>query len=230
MGLEHFALTDLSVTTRLLLGFVAAKGFGTMPTSQDERSSGRNVDSATLLALCAKGDAKAFRLLYEQKSALMYAVALRITRDPARASDAVHDAMLQVWRNADRYDRERGNADGWLVSLVRYRALDMIRRQRQEVTGVTVTEPLDEDPDALSRLVADADGAALKACLEQVEPPRRTLILLAFIEGLTQSEIATRVGQPLGTVKSSIRRVLVRLRACLETDSPPGPRVTGGGP
>ena len=165
---------------------------------------------------CGKGDAKAFRKLYDIHSARLYGVALRITRSPALASDAVHDAMLQVWRNADRYDPARGHADGWLVSLVRYRALDIARKQGREITGVELPEQVDDDPDVLTRLVANAESVALRACMDDVEPPRRRLVILAFIDGLTQSEIAQRVGQPLGTVKSSIRRALLSLRACLD--------------
>ena len=178
--------------------------------------------TAALLARCAQGDAKAFRSLYDASSARLYGVALRITRNPPLAADAVHDAMLQVWRNAARYDVERGNADGWLISLVRYRALDIARRQGRETTGVDMPERADEGPDALSKMLTDADSAALRVCLEQVEPPRRKLILLAFIEGLTQSEVAASVGQPLGTVKSSIRRALIGLRSCLEGRSSRG--------
>jgi RNA polymerase sigma-70 factor (ECF subfamily) len=180
--------------------------------------------TADLLRRCGQGDAKAFRDLYEIFSAKLYGVALRITRNPALASDAVHDAMLQVWRNADRYSLDRGSAEGWLVSLVRYRALDIIRKTGRETTGVDVPEQVDDDPDALSRLVSHGDAVALRACMETVDPPRRRLVILAFIEGLTQNEVAQRVGQPLGTVKSSIRRALIALRACLDgAGKPPSP-------
>ena len=179
-------------------------------------AEGASSPTAELLAKCGKGDTKAFRRLYDANSPRLYGVALRITRNPALASDAVHDAMLQVWRNADRYEASRGNADGWLISLVRYRALDIARKQGREVTGVEIPEQVDEDPDVLSRLVAKAEGNALRDCLESVEPPRRRLVILAFIDGLTQNEIAQRVGQPLGTVKSSIRRALIALRSCLD--------------
>ena len=83
---------------------------------------------------------------------------------------------------------------------MRYRALDIIRKHGRESTGVDVPEQMDEDPDALSRLVSQSDGAALKACLETVDASRRRLLLLAFIDGLTQSEVAAKLDQPLGTV------------------------------
>ncbi len=187
-----------------------------MSKVQQNVADGRSLSSADLLARCANGDAKAFRQLYDVNSPRMYAVALRITGSAALAADAVHDAMLQVWRNAARYESDRGNADGWLISLARYRALDICRRQGRELTGIEVPERADEAPDALSLISAKADGAALRACLEQIDPPRRNLVLLAFSDGLTQMEVSKRVGQPLGTVKSTIRRALIALRSCLD--------------
>ena len=141
--------------------------------------------------------------------------AVRITRDSALAADAVHDAMLQVWRNAARFDPARGHARGWLISLVRYRALDAIARTKREVLGAEMAEPVDPEPLALERLQATREGQALHRCLETVEPARRSLVVLAFVEGLTHNEVAERMRQPLGTVKSSIRRALLALRACL---------------
>ena len=174
-------------------------------------------DTAGLLARCAASDAAAFRELYDSNAGRLYGIALRITRQPALASDAVHDALLQVWRHSARFDPERGNADGWLISLVRYRALDIVRRQSRETPGLEIPEQTDTDPDALSRLVTGSESKALRHCLDQVDAPRRALVMLAFIEGLTQNEVAARVGQPLGTVKSSIRRALLSMRSCLQT-------------
>ena len=216
-------MTGTVMICGLMMGFVADRCCSAMePESKAPRLTlvGEEAGSGTaqLLARCATGEEKAFRTLYEVSSARLYGIALRITRNPALASDAVHDAMLQVWRNAGRYSPERGNADGWLISLVRYRALDIIRKHGRESTGVDVPEQVDEDPDALSRLVSQSDGAALRACLQLVDEARRRLIVLAFINGLTQTEVAAQVGQPLGTVKSTIRRVLIGLRSCLDGD------------
>ena len=168
-----------------------------------------------LLVRCAQADGAAFRRLYDTQSSTLYAVALRITRDASLAADAVHDAMLQVWRNAARFDPARGNARGWLISLVRYRALDSIGRTRREVLGTEMAEPVDPEPLALDRLQASREGQALHRCLDAVEPARRSLVVLAFVEGLTHVEVAARLRQPLGTVKSGIRRALLALRACL---------------
>ena len=204
----------------LLAGFLAANTpYAMKSEAQAPRlpvAGGAGVQTADLLGRCGRGDAEAFRSLYQAQSSRLYGTAMRITRNQALASDAVHDAMLQVWRNAARYDPERGNADGWLLSLVRYRALDIARRQGRETTGMELPDQADESPDVLSRLMSDQDGIALRRCLEQVPPARRRLVELAFIQGMSQSEIAVHVAQPLGTVKSSIRRVLLALRACLQ--------------
>ena len=173
-------------------------------------------ETAELLAGCAKSDPKAFRRLYELNSGRLYGVALRITRNAPLASDAVHDAMLQVWRSADRFDPDRGHPDSWLLSLVRYRALDLVRKQQRETTGADLPDIADGDPDPLSRMVSSAEEAALRQCLTEIEQQRRQLVILAFTQGLTHSEIAAKLAQPLGTVKSTIRRTLLTLRACLE--------------
>ncbi len=212
-------IPDGAALTGLLAAFVRpypAPGWnvGAANRMDDGHASGTN--AADLLARCARQDKQAFRRLYEVQSARLYGIALRITRQPALASDAVHDALLQVWRNAAQFDPARGNADGWLLSLVRYRALDIARRHGREVSGMDIPERVDTDPDALDRLVAASDGVALRRCLGEMESGRRSLVTMAFVDGLTQTEVADRVSQPLGTVKSSIRRALRALRACLE--------------
>lgn len=171
---------------------------------------------ATLIPRIAAGDRAAFRRVYDLHAPRLYAVALRITRQGPLASDAVHDAFLQLWRNAGRFDLGRGNPEAWLVSLVRYRALDIARRRSREVPDHDLPEPVDEDPDPLQRLAASHDAAALHNCLGQLEADRRRLLALAFIDGLSHSEVAERLKLPLGTVKSWIRRSLQALRLCLE--------------
>lgn len=174
-------------------------------------------DLPELVQLCAAGDAQAFRRLYDRLSAKLYAVALRITRQPALASDAVQDAFLQVWRNAGRFNTARGDAEAWLVSLARYRALDLVRRQGREVTGEEMPEIEDEAPDALERLASSQDGRRLRGCLDGLDPDRRRMVVMAFIDGHSHAELAARLAMPLGTVKSTIRRSLASLKRCLES-------------
>jgi RNA polymerase sigma-70 factor (ECF subfamily) len=187
---------------------------GSWRADMDEADEGRAL--AELLRLIAAGDRVAFRRLYERVGGRLYGVALRITREAPLAADAVHDAFLQVWRNASRFEAGRGTPEAWLLSLVRYRALDIARRRGREAPTEEMPEPVDEEPDALTRLADSEGAAALRACLEQLEAERRRLLLLAFAEGLSHSEVAERLGMPLGTVKSWIRRSLQSLRLCLE--------------
>jgi len=169
-----------------------------------------------LLRRCAGGDKAAFRQLYDLSAPRLYAVALRITRQTSLAADAVHDAFLQVWQHADRFDADRGSAETWLISLARYRALDLIRRHGREIAGVEMPERADEDPDQLERLMRQREGAALGRCLDRLEADKRQLVVLAFTDGLTHAELSSRLNTPLGTVKSWIRRGLQDLRRCLE--------------
>ena len=180
-----------------------------------------NLDEASelsvLLAACARGDKHAFRQLYDTQSPHLYGVALRITRDAALAADALHDALIQVWQNAGRFDALRGRAEAWLTSLVRYRALDMVRARRRELLTGEPPERADDAPDALAALASSDEAKALHRCLETLEADKRRLIASAFVEGYSHAELAQRLGLPLGTVKSWIRRGLEALKRCLES-------------
>jgi RNA polymerase sigma-70 factor, ECF subfamily len=186
--------------------------------SHDHDHAGREL--ASLLWRVAAGDRVAFRNLYDAQVSRLYSVAMRITRQPPLAADAVHDAFLQVWRNASTFDPARGNAEAWLLSVVRYRALDIARRRGREVSDADAPERIDEDPDPLARLEQSRDAEALRTCMAELEEERRRVIVLAFVDGLSHSEVADRLHTPLGTVKSWIRRGLQTLRACLEGAAP----------
>jgi RNA polymerase sigma-70 factor (ECF subfamily) len=142
---------------------------------------------------------------------------MRITRQKSLAEDAAHDVFLQIWRQAGRFDASRGRADVWLLSLARYRAIDIIRRRQREIGGYEGDDAASEDVDALGLLIADAEGQALRRCMSQLDESRRKLIDMAFIEGLSHSALALRLAVPLGTIKSTIRRSLSSLRHCLES-------------
>jgi len=172
-------------------------------------------DTDSLLHRCAGGDRAAFRQLYDRWGHRLYGIALRITRQAAPAADARADAFVQIWQQAHRFDPERGSTEAWLIGIVRYRALDIMRSRTREVPGYEPPEIADESPDALARLVGTAEGAALHRCLGELEPGRRRLVVMAFVEGLSHSELARCLRVPLGTVKSGIRRTLRTLRGCL---------------
>jgi RNA polymerase sigma-70 factor (ECF subfamily) len=179
------------------------------------QSDAENEAAAQLLANCATGDRAAFRKLYDGWGARLHGVALRITRDTSLAADATHDAFVQIWQQASRFDPTRGDAGAWLVSIARYRALDLVRKRGREVLGAEIPETADTGPDPLAALLTTQDGGALHRCLSQLAADRRALILLAFVEGLSHTQIAEKCRLPIGTVKSWIRRGLLGLRECL---------------
>src|SRR5580698_3479115 len=113
-------------------------------------------DAASLLRASAAGDRAAFRALYDRWGPRLHGIALRITRQASLAADATHDAFVQVWQQAHRFDPARGSAEAFLISLVRYRALDIVRRHAREIPGYEPEEVEDESPNALSRLVSSA--------------------------------------------------------------------------
>jgi RNA polymerase sigma-70 factor (ECF subfamily) len=183
-----------------------------MPAEADRS---RGLTDSDLIARCAVQDRAAFRELYARWGGRLHGVALRITRDPALAADATHDGFVQVWQQAARFDTTKGEAASWLMTLVRYRALDMVRRRGREVLGHEHQEEADPSPNALMLLQASAEGSALYRCLDLLSAQRRQLVVMAFVEGLSHSQLASRLELPVGTVKSWIRRSLASLKECL---------------
>ena len=172
-----------------------------------------------LMERLAAGDAEALDGLFERYGAMAYSVALRLTGDPAAAEDVVQDAFLGAWRNADRFSGSRGLARTWLLSIVHHRAIDAIRRRRP-ASGLPDPEAPTPDsltlPDVWGEVARGLERTAILSALETISPIQREAIELAFFNGLTQVEIATRTGAPLGTVKSRMRLGLLGLRRALE--------------
>ncbi|HUS23814.1 MAG TPA: sigma-70 family RNA polymerase sigma factor [Candidatus Binatia bacterium] len=170
------------------------------------------VSPEALLARVARRDRAAFEELYRRTAPHLFGVAVRILGQRALAEEALQDAFVQVWQKAGEFRPERAQASTWMSSLVRYRALDALRRTGRET-------PLDSVPEAaLPRITLDPQTEpALERCLGQLPAEPRTCIALAFVEGCSHPEVAQRVGKPLGTVKSWIRRGLAQLKDCLET-------------
>ncbi len=179
-------------------------------------------DHAAALAACARGERWALRALYEHEASRLLGVALRIVRDRGRAEDVLHDAFVSVWTRASSFDAARGSARGWIHSIVRHRALDVVRAGAREVGADE--EALEAMDTQASMAAADAVASALELraslgrlehCLEALEPSRRACIVLAYVDGCSHGEISARLSTPLGTVKAWIRRGLAALRECL---------------
>jgi RNA polymerase sigma-70 factor, ECF subfamily len=186
------------------------------PAKQLERSA-RLME---LLARTALSDQKAFAELYRLTSSHLYAVALRILRESAAAEEVLQESFVNVWHHAGSYVAVKSQPLTWLTSIVRNRCLDLLRRR--EVDTITMDDEeqgmtfADEGPTPLEMLLASADARAVKGCVETLDSGQKQAIALAFYQGLSHSELAQHLAQPLGTVKSWVRRGLERLRVCLE--------------
>ena len=172
------------------------------------------------LGSVARRDTDALAVLYGQTSPRLLAVLLRILRRRELAEEVLHDVYLRVWDRAASYDPSKGSAMGWLVSVARNAALDHFRRHRREVLGADGGEAEGgeaaelADPEDFAQ--ASAARRALQTCLERLDPEPRRCLVLAYQRGLTYEEMARQLDRPVNTLKSWIRRSLVRLRHCLE--------------
>jgi len=170
-----------------------------------------------LLARSALGDREAFRALYEATAAKLFAVALRILRREDWAEEVLQECYVSVWRHAPEYNASRAAPMTWMTSIVRNRCLDWLRRPNPEPLADEALEALESDnPGPLSRLEATRDSAALARCLRGLDARQRQALALAFFDGLSHAELAKHLREPLGTVKTWVRRGLARLRSCLE--------------
>ena len=161
-------------------------------------------------------DMEAAAELYDRYAAQVYALARRIVRNDTDAEDVVQEVFSQAWRTAARYDRARGSVVGWLLMITRTRAIDKIRAReaRPDTTHVIAPDTLAAVavPDALE---AAEQAAVVREALLSLPASQRTALELAYYEGLTQAEIAARLSEPLGTIKTRIRTALLSLRARL---------------
>jgi RNA polymerase sigma-70 factor (ECF subfamily) len=190
----------------------------------------RSRELSHLLAKSGLGDRAAFAQLYERTSAHLFGVVLRINRDRAQAEDVLQEVYVNVWRAAQSFDAAQSQPLTWLTSIARNRAIDSLRRRQAEPQ--TQPAPLsgegDEDrdvyadvadtttPGPLALLSQASDARALGRCMQGLSAQQRQSVALAFYDGLSHAEVAEQMRQPLGTVKSWVRRALLALKACLD--------------
>jgi RNA polymerase sigma-70 factor (ECF subfamily) len=164
----------------------------------------------------AAGEIGGLETLYDRYRSMAYALALRITTETGMAEDVVQDSFLGLWRNAGRYAEDKGSVKGWLLAIVRHRAIDSTRRRRNGVAiGDETEEPLPAAltlPDIWPEVAGRLDAQQIQVALTKLPEAQRDAIELAYYDGLTQREISTKTGAPLGTVKSRMRLGLVSLR------------------
>jgi RNA polymerase sigma-70 factor, ECF subfamily len=179
-------------------------------------------DAALVLRLL-KQDVPAFEELYDRHSRLVYSLVLRILQQAATAEEVVQEVFLQLWRNAGHYDSSRGPFLPWLLALARNRALDHLRlkgeRQRRREDQTEDLPAVRTTPDFEGSLDEKRRAARLRHLMNTLQPKQKKAIEMAYFEGLSHSEIAATLNEPLGTVKGWIRSGILRLREGLQTAS-----------
>ncbi len=171
----------------------------------------REAQMSAALVRCAAGDRRALQMIYDSEAPRMIGVARRILLRHDLAEEAVHDAFVRIWHGARSFNPARGSALGWLYAVVRNRALSIHRNEHRY-------DPADENASEIAPEVALAglpETSALRKCLEQIERPRRDVVVLAYVYGMSHGELAGRLKVPLGTVKSWVRRSLMSLQECM---------------
>ena len=175
-----------------------------------------SVDDVTIVHGMARGDSAALALLYDRYSGSMLALAQRIVGRGAEAEDVIHDVFLEAWRHAADYDQARGSVKSWLLLRTRSRSLDVQKSARVSKKAGGVDDAwLAELGDPSRDTTAGADQARIRQVLVALPAEQREVLLLGYFEGLSSSEIAERVGVPLGTVKSRVAAALSALRSAL---------------
>jgi len=194
------------------------------PVSWSMRKHHAHLSDEALVALVARGDESALAELYDRVGRVAYGLAFRVLRDDRLAEDAVQDAFLAVWRTAAAFRAERAKASTWILTLVHRRAVDVVRREERRRT-----EPLDEATRDAATSESAEDEAWLgferqrvQGALKQLPDTQREAIELAYYGGYSQSELAERLGLPLGTIKSRMFAGLARLRELLDDGAEEG--------
>jgi RNA polymerase sigma factor (sigma-70 family) len=197
-----------------------------MPIPKSDWSE-RSQELSRLLAQTGLGDRAAFATLYAQTSAHLLGVVLRIQRDRAQAEDILQEVYVNVWRAAQSFDAAQSQPLTWLTSVARNRAIDSLRRHQSQPQFQTYTASANEDSDVYETVADDApgpldllsrasDARALSTCMDTLNAQQRQSVALAFFDGLSHAEVAANMRQPLGTVKSWVRRALLSLKSCLD--------------
>ena len=167
---------------------------------------------------CAAGDRTALHSLYRETAPQLFGLALRILRNRELAEDIVQESFVLVWKKASSFDPGRGAAMAWLGRIVRNRCIDALRQRGREtpLDEASIKHWEDPTPSPAELAALSRDAIRLRACIEELDDNPRQCLMLAYFEGMTYKEAAARLNVPLGTVKSWVRRTLVRLRGCME--------------
>lgn len=186
------------------------------------RATGRGTEDpqtsdAELLRAAARGDEGALARLYDRHHSTLFGLLLRILNDRAEAEDLLQDVFVQFWQQAASFDEARGRAFTWMVTITRSRAIDRLRARgsSERTASAAAREQLDVTSDASADAARAEEREIVRRALLEVPPEQRQALLLAYFEGLSQTEIAERTGSPLGTVKTRTRAGMAKLRELL---------------
>lgn len=199
-----------------------ASRFGKMVALRNMQVRGEAAGATHLLQKVARQDREAFSQLYDRCSSLVFTLAMRMLRERSDAEDLLQDVFVQVWRQAANYDEARGSLEAWIINIARSRAIDKLRstRRREQSFVLTDDPSLAESSDNVEASVTDSEvRMTMSSALANLPESQRKLLEMAYFEGLTQTEIAERLAEPLGTVKTRMRAGIQRLRDMLKTQA-----------
>lgn len=175
-------------------------------------------DIADLIARCALRDRAAFRLLYERTSAKLFGVTLRILKDRSEAEEAIQDVYVKIWQRADRYVAGNTSPISWLVAVARNHALDKLRARRPVAADIDVALDIPDSGPTPERAAADSEERGrIEHCLGTLDPDRADAVRGAYLDGYSYEELASRFAVPLNTMRTWLRRSLIKLKDCLTT-------------
>ena len=184
---------------------------------QPEPGTEAEPDLTALMARVARGDHRAFELVYGELAGPVYGVVRQVLRDPAQSEEVAQEVLLEVWRTASRFDPARGSAAAWALTIAHRRAVDRVRSacagSRREQKAATEMVP---DDDVAEVVAATLDHQRVRRCLDGLTELQRESIRLAYYRGYTYPQVAHLLGVPLGTVKTRVRDGLIRMRDCME--------------
>jgi RNA polymerase sigma-70 factor (ECF subfamily) len=192
-----------------------------MPVSSAQSQINPQHTSETLVELLssvANRDREAFAALYQATSLKLFGVVLRILKRKALAEDILQDVYIKIWEHAGDFNASRGSVIAWMAAIARNRALDEVRRGPHLVSSEDVPgfdDIASDEPHALDRISRSEDYNRLKHCLDGIEDQKRSMVLLAYHDGLSREVLAQHFGQPVATIKTWLRRSLQSLKECL---------------
>lgn len=171
-----------------------------------------------LLRATARADRTAFHALYQASAPKMFGIALQVCRERTLAEDALQEGFVEIWRKAAQFDPTRGRGEAWMAVIVRNRSVDLLRRKGRNPSSLGDSEALAgmSTPESSGGREGSDEYLSLVACLGQLREQDREAVLLAYYEGASREELATRYGAPVNTIKARLRRALQALRVCLD--------------